>query len=184
MRFSRSFWPNTITLINLSLGMVAILLVTTPSDSKNDMLVIASFLVMFAALTDRLDGKIARKLNAESELGKELDSLADLVSFGIAPILIAWKLGMMDLGWIGAIICIIYPLSGAFRLARFNSTDFENIFTGVPITVAGAFLSLVNLINCFFLVNDQLYLRHAIITAVIALLLSYLMISKIRISKR
>jgi CDP-diacylglycerol--serine O-phosphatidyltransferase len=184
MKFSRAYWPNIITLSNLSLGMIAMLLVTVPSDSGNNMLVAASFLVMFAALTDRLDGKVARKLDAESELGKELDSLADLVSFGIAPIIIAWKLGLSDLKWIGIIICVLYPMAGAFRLARYNSTDFDNIFTGVPITIAGALLALINLINCFLLVDGQLAFRHTIITAITTLILSYLMVSKIRIAKR
>ena len=183
MIISKSYLPNIITLSNLSLGMIAILLVTT-ATLTNDLLVIASFLVMFAALTDRLDGKVARKLNAESDLGKELDSLADLVSFGIAPIIIAWKLGLMDLKWIGLIICVIYPMACAFRLARYNSTEFENIFTGVPITIAGALLSLVNLVNCFYLVKDKLLMRHTITSAVIVVLLSYLMISKIKVAKR
>lgn len=183
MKFTRMHWPNVITLLNLSIGMIAILLVTT-STANNNSLVTASFLVMFAALTDRLDGKVARKLNAESELGKELDSLADLVSFGIAPIIIAWKLGLMELGWVGMLICIIYPMAGAFRLARYNACDFNNVFTGVPITIAGALLALANLANCFFLIKNTLMLWHTIATAVLVLLLSFLMVSKIRIEKR
>lgn len=183
MKFTKMHWPNIITLLNLSFGMIAILLVTTASANNNS-LVNASFLVMFAALTDRLDGKVARKLNAESELGKELDSLADLVSFGIAPIIIAWRLGLMELGWVGMLICIIYPMAGAFRLARYNSCDFNNVFTGVPITIAGALLALANLGNCFFLIKNTLMLWHTIVTAVLILLLSFLMVSKIRIEKR
>jgi CDP-diacylglycerol--serine O-phosphatidyltransferase len=148
------------------------------------MLFIASFLVAFAAMTDRLDGKLARRLNAVSELGKELDSLADLVSFGIAPVVNAWRLGLETLGLIGMLVCIIYPLAGAFRLARFNSTVFENVFMGVPITIAGAFMSLVNLFNCFLLTRDRLTPFHGVVTALIALLMSYLMVSKFRIQKR
>ncbi len=89
-KISRSVWPNLITLSNLTLGMAAILIVSTPSSS-GDMMFIASFLVALAAVTDRFDGKVARHLDAVSELGKELDSLADLVSFGIAPVVIAWR---------------------------------------------------------------------------------------------
>ncbi|MHB1455030.1 MAG: CDP-diacylglycerol--serine O-phosphatidyltransferase [Saccharofermentanales bacterium] len=183
MIISRSVWPNLITLSNLSLGMIAILIVTSP-DASNDMLFVASFLVTFAAMTDRLDGKVARRLNAVSELGKELDSLADLVSFGIAPVVIAWRLGLETLGWIGMLVCIIYPLAGAFRLARFNSTVFENVFMGVPITIAGALMSLVNLFNCYLLTRDRLTPLNGVITALISLLMSYLMISKFRIHKR
>lgn len=183
MKISKTVWPNIITLGNLSLGMVAILLVTN-SSPKNDLLVKASFLVMFAALTDRFDGKVARRLNAVSDLGKELDSLADLVSFGIAPIVIAWKMSLMSLGPVGAVICVLYPLAGAYRLARFNSTEFDNVFMGVPITIAGALLSLINLVNSFAIVKNRFNLTYTIVTAIAALLLSYLMVCKIKIDKR
>ena len=183
MIISQSVWPNLITLSNLSLGMIAILIVSSP-DASMDGLFIASFLVAFAAMTDRLDGKVARRLNAVSELGKELDSLADLVSFGIAPMVIAWRLGLETLGWTGMLVCILYPLAGAFRLARFNSTVFENVFMGVPITIAGAFMSLINLLNCYLLSRDELTPFHGVVTALIALALSYLMVSKFRIRKR
>ncbi len=183
MKISRTVWPNIITLGNLSLGMLAILLVVN-STPKDDLLIKASFLVMFAALTDRFDGKVARRLNAVSELGKELDSLADLVSFGIAPIVIAWKMSLMTLGPVGAIICVIYPLAGAYRLARFNSSEFDNVFMGIPITIAGALLSLVNLVNSFTIVKSRFNMKYTIVTAIVSLLLSYLMVSKIKIDKR
>jgi len=183
MKISRSVWPNILTLGNLSLGMFAILLVMT-SSPKNDLLIKASFLVMFAALTDRFDGKVARKLDAVSDLGKELDSLADLVSFGIAPIVIAWKMCLMSLGPVGAIICVTYALAGAYRLARFNSTDFDNVFMGMPITIAGAMIALVNLVNSFAIIKNRFNLAYTITTAVISLLLSFLMVSKIKIEKK
>jgi len=183
MKISRSVWPNAMTLGNLALGMFALLLVAN-SSPKNDLLVKASFLVMFAAFADRFDGKVARRLNAVSELGKELDSLADMVSFGIAPIVIAWKMCLMSLGPVGAIICVTYSLAGAYRLARFNSTDFDNVFMGIPITIAGAFLSLVNLVNSFTIIKNRFTLAYTIVTAVISLLLSFLMVSRIRIDKK
>jgi len=183
MKISKTILPNIITLGNLSLGMIAILLVAN-SSPKNDLLVIASFLVMFAALTDRLDGQVARRLNAVSDLGKELDSLADLVSFGIAPIVIAWKMCLMSLGPVGAIICVIYPLAGAYRLARFNTSDFDNVFMGIPITIAGALMSLINLINLFSMIKGRFHFAYTIITAIATLLISFLMVSKIKIDKR
>ncbi|MHB1485085.1 MAG: CDP-diacylglycerol--serine O-phosphatidyltransferase [Saccharofermentanales bacterium] len=183
LKNSKSILPNIITLTNLALGMIAILLVVKPSPD-NDFMVVASFLVMFAALTDRIDGKVARRLNAVSELGKELDSLADMVSFGIAPIVIAWKMSLMSINYIGLLICIIYPLAGAFRLARFNTTKFDNVFTGIPITIAGALMSLINLINLFALLKDRYTFTHTVVTAVVTLLLSFLMVSKIKIEKK
>ncbi|MDD2393000.1 MAG: CDP-diacylglycerol--serine O-phosphatidyltransferase [Eubacteriales bacterium] len=182
-KISRSVWPNLITLSNLTLGMAAILIVSTPS-ATNDLMFVASFMVAIAALTDRFDGKVARRLDAVSELGKELDSLADLVSFGIAPVVIAWRTGLVTLGWIGMLVCIVYPLCGAFRLARFNSSKFDDIFMGMPITIAGAFMALINILNCFLLAREKLSPVNGIITAVLTVILSYLMISRIRIRKR
>lgn len=180
---SKSILPNVITLMNLSLGMVAILLAATPRPD-NDLLVLSSFLIMFAALTDRLDGKVARRLNAVSELGKELDSLADMVSFGIAPVVIAWEMSLMPWGFAGLLICVIYPLAGAYRLARFNTVKFDKVFTGIPITIAGALMSLVNLVDLFALLKGRFTIAYTIITAVVLLLLSFLMVSKIKIDKR
>jgi len=171
------------TLGNLSLGMAAILIVTKEKVSI-DMLFIASFLVALAALADRFDGKLARRLNAESELGKELDSLADLVSFGIAPMVVAWRVGLYTIGWIGVIVCIIYPVAGAFRLAKFNTTVFEEYYTGIPITIAGAIMALVNIFNCYLMLRDNVTPMSGIITSLLALLLAYLMVSRFQIRKR
>lgn len=180
---SRSFWPNLLTLTNLSLGMIAILFVTSP-EINSDKLFIASFLVALAALTDRMDGKLARKLNAVSDLGKELDSLSDLVSFGIAPMVIAWRLGLHTLGWIGMIVCIIYPLAGAFRLARFNSVIFNDVYIGMPITIAGAMMALINIFNCYLLIRGRISPINGIVTSLLVLVLSYLMIARFEIRKR
>lgn len=170
--------PNLLTFINLSLGVVALLLAI-----KNDMIQ-ASLLVMVAALTDRFDGKAARMLDSTSELGKELDSLSDLVSFGVAPIIIAWKISFMNLGLIGYLPAVLFPVAGAYRLARYNVTTFNNVFSGVPITVAGAFLSIVNLYNCYSMEHGKYGHINSVVTALIILLLSYLMVSKIQIKKR
>jgi len=138
--------PNLLTFFNLSLGVVAILFSVSDTDEIN-MLVYASLLIMIAALTDRFDGKIARMLDASSELGKELDSLSDLISFGVAPIIVAWKLNIMDIGIAGYFLVLIFPICGAYRLARYNVTTFDNVFRGMPITLAGSFLS-TDLIKC------------------------------------
>jgi len=170
--------PNLLTFINLSLGIISLLFAI-----KND-LIQASLLVMVAALTDRFDGKVARMLDSTSELGKELDSLSDLISFGVAPIIIAWKISFFHVGVIGYILAVIFPIAGAYRLARYNVTTFNNVFCGVPITIAGAFLSIANLYNCFELMRHNYSIINTILTGVIVVLLSYLMISKIQIKKR
>jgi CDP-diacylglycerol--serine O-phosphatidyltransferase len=139
---------------------------------------------MVAALTDRFDGKVARMLDSTSELGKELDSLSDLISFGVAPIIIAWKLSFFNFGILGYLLAVIFPIAGAYRLARYNVTTFSNVFCGVPITIAGAFLSIVNLYNSFSIIRHNYSNVNAIVCAIIVILLSYLMVSNIQIRKR
>lgn len=139
---------------------------------------------MVAALTDRFDGKVARMLDSTSELGKELDSLSDLVSFGVAPIIIAWKMSFIHLGIIGYLLAVLFPIAGAYRLARYNVTTFNNVFCGVPITIAGAFLSIVNLYNYYAKIRGDYGNINSIICGIIVVLLSYLMVSKIQIKKR
>lgn len=170
--------PNLLTFINLSLGIIALLFAF-----KGD-LIQASLLVMVAALTDRFDGKVARMLDSTSELGKELDSLSDLVSFGVAPIIIAWNISFLQLGVLGYLLTVLFPIAGAYRLARYNVTSFNNVFCGVPITIAGAFLSIINLYNSFSKIRNDYSIINTIVCAVTVVLLSYLMVSKIQIKKR
>ena len=170
--------PNVLTFINLSLGIIALLLAFQGEPIQ------ASLLVMVAALTDRFDGKVARMLDCTSELGKELDSLSDLVSFGVAPIVICWNISFMTLGPVGFLLAVIFPIAGAFRLARYNVTTFNNVFSGVPITIAGAFLSIANLYNSFAILGKNYTILNTIIVAILVVLLSYLMVSKIQIKKR
>lgn len=195
MRNVKGTLPNILTMVNLSLGVFAILLAVSSTEyalgsSKHavDRLFYASLMVMIAALTDRFDGKVARMLDATSELGKELDSLSDLISFGVAPVIIAWKISFIHLGIWGYLLAVIFPIAGAYRLARYNTTDFNNVFMGVPITIAGAFLTIDNLYNTFVLTKhpnsaNPLSPIHIAITAVLVIMLSYLMISKIKIRK-
>lgn len=179
--------PNTLTLLNLSLGVTAILIAVKDDIHLNmeiRYLYTASLLIMLAALTDRLDGKVARMLNATSDLGKELDSLSDLISFGVAPIIVTYKISLTQLGFYGYIISLIFPIAGAYRLARYNVTEFDNVFRGIPITIAGAFLTINNLYHSFLLAQrKELDNFNIISTAFLVLILSFTMISKIKIKK-
>ena len=176
--------PNILTFINLSLGIIAILLsVNENTNEKINMLFYASLLIMIAALTDRFDGKVARMLDVSSELGKELDSLSDLISFGVAPIIIAWKISFIHLGFAGYMLSLVFPIAGAFRLARYNTTSFNNVFMGMPITIAGAFLTIDNLYNTFAIMKNYYSIIHALIAVVLVIALSLMMVSKIRIKK-
>jgi CDP-diacylglycerol--serine O-phosphatidyltransferase len=137
---------------------------------------LSAIMILCAAFVDRYDGRIARRINAESILGKELDSLADLISFGAAPAILSWSIFLINYGIIGYIITILFPIAGAFRLARYNVSTFNNVFSGIPITIAGSLLALYNLVSIHFI-------QPNIISLVIILLLSFFMVSNIKIKK-
>ncbi|NLK94443.1 MAG: CDP-diacylglycerol--serine O-phosphatidyltransferase [Clostridiales bacterium] len=170
----KSCIPNIFTFINLSCGIISLLYVF------NEYYVAASIFILIAGLVDRYDGRIARYLQVSSELGKELDSLADLVSFGVAPSMLIFILFEFNelgpYGIFGIILLILFPICGAFRLARYNVSTFDGVFTGVPITIAGCALALFALIT--------VYTRPLLILAVIFVLAgSYLMVSTFKLKK-
>lgn len=163
--FTKSI-PNIFTIANLTLGIIAILLVF---DGRPEM---AALMVLIAMVTDGLDGRLARALNAQSEFGKELDSLSDVVSFGVAPAFIIHVVAFHDIGLIGWIVTTIFPICGALRLARFNVVSgVPGYFIGLPIPVAGGALSTLAL----FQANVS---QTALLLSV--LLLSYLMVSNVK----
>lgn len=170
----RAYIPNSFTFINLSLGICSILS-TMEGNYK-----LASIFILLAGLVDRYDGRIARLLSASSELGKELDSLADLVSFGVAPAILSFLLfNFKDVGptsLIGLTILLIFPICGAFRLARYNVSNFDGVFAGVPITIAGCFMALFILLT----INTNL---SAVVPMLLMIVFSYLMVSNFKLKK-
>ncbi|MBY0123871.1 CDP-diacylglycerol--serine O-phosphatidyltransferase [Bacillus sp. S/N-304-OC-R1] len=127
---------NVLTLTNLSLGGFALIFAIKGN------LNLSLLLIFVAALADRLDGMAARKLQIESELGKQLDSMSDIISFGVAPALLIYQGILSDFGAPGSFFTIFYIGCGAFRLARFNISENNGYFTGLPITAAGCLLTL------------------------------------------
>lgn len=163
--------PNIFTLSNLAFGVLS-LIMTFQGDYK-----MASLFILIAGLIDRYDGRVARFLDVSSEIGKELDSLADLVSFGVAPSILIFNLyNFSELGFLGYLLLLIFPMSGAYRLARYNITAFDGLFTGVPITAAGSFLALYSLLTM-----DRV--AQPILPIILVVMFSYLMISKLRFKK-
>jgi CDP-diacylglycerol--serine O-phosphatidyltransferase len=142
----------------------------------------AGAFILLAGLVDRYDGRIARYLNVSSDLGKELDSLADLVSFGVAPsilVYILFNLKSLDpSGLLGFAILLTFPICGAYRLARFNTAEFDGSFTGVPITIVGCFMALFSLLTLNLNGTISVYF-----IAILMLLGSYLMVSTIKLKK-
>ena len=148
-------------------------------DGKFEFAIIA---IMFAALIDGLDGRIARLIKGTSKVGKELDSLTDMISFGVAPafIMYFWKLN--TLGRFGWLLCLIYVICVALRLARFNVNSGQapswrdNFFEGVP-SPAGGILVLTPLI--FSLTSfDFININYDIVVPVFFIVTSLLLISK------
>lgn len=163
--------PNFFTLSNLACGFLSILM-----NFQNNFKWAALF-ILIAGFIDRYDGKVARFLKVSSELGKELDSLADLVSFGVAPSILIFSLyNFINFGPIGYIIVLTFPIAGAYRLARYNTSSFEGMFMGVPITAAGSLIALFALMN----INNA---TNTILPIILIIVLSYLMISKFKIKK-
>lgn len=167
--------PNFFTLGNLAMGMFAIILV------MNDKPVNGAILIIIAMLLDGLDGRVARALNVQSEFGKELDSLSDVISFGVAPAFVMYVMVFQDhrdlnvaITWM---VTVIFPICGALRLARFNVApdDTPGYFIGMPIPMAGGALAMVAIFHERITEYTSVYVLLGI-----TLLLSYLMISKHR----
>lgn len=138
-----SFIPNSITLLNLLSGTIAIVFALSPMErcGRLDGWQWASLMIGLAAIFDFMDGAAARLLDARSPIGKELDSLADLVSFGVAPALM--MVGVMKLspeaGYL-AYAPLFIPLMGALRLAKFNIDESQaTVFKGLPIPANAIF---------------------------------------------
>jgi len=164
--------PNIFTLSNMSCGIMSILM------SFDGNYKLAAIFILLAGIFDRYDGKIARLLNVENDLGKELDSLCDLVSFGVAPSILIFNIyNFVQLGPIGYIMVLVFPVAGAYRLAKYNITDFDGVFSGIPITVTGTFLALYALL----MFNNA---SNLLPTIILMVALSYLMVSKIKFKKK
>lgn len=173
--------PNLITYSNMALGLMAILI----SSSKDiNSLKLSSLLIIFAALTDKLDGYVARKFDMTSELGKQLDSLCDSISFGLAPTIIAWNLGIEQTGLVlGLMSIIIFVGAGIFRLARFNLAEESEYIEGLPITIAGLIMAIKYIIDLSFRVGKIDISIISIENIILISILSILMISNYRIKK-
>lgn len=184
---------NCFTLLNLVFGCLAVIYTLSGFDNSGadntlQKMYYAAIFICCAAVVDFLDGLIARLLNAASELGKQLDSLADLVSFGVAPGLIIFQFlkisiaknhpELIDNIWY-LLPALVVPCAGAFRLARFNLSKSKNLnFEGLPIPAAGIFVASLPVIyyfNHFIFIQDLL--QNLTFWYVVIIIVSFLMIS-------
>ena len=174
---TRVILPNIFTLIGVCIGLSSI---KFAFDGRFELSIIA---IIVAAIIDGLDGRIARLIKGTSPVGKELDSLTDVISFGVAPAFIMYFWLLNQLGRVGWLICLIYVICVALRLARFNVSSNadpswrDNFFEGVP-APAGGVLVLMPLI--FSLSEFQIFnLNYNIIVPIFFVFISILLISKI-----
>jgi CDP-diacylglycerol--serine O-phosphatidyltransferase len=172
----RMLVPNVITLLAICAGLTAIRLST---EGRMELAVAA---IVFAAVLDGLDGRVARMIKGQSKFGAELDSLADFVNFGVAPglILYFWQLHELNNGgWIAA---MVFAISASLRLARFNATMDDpnkpafaaNYFTGVP-----APLGAITVLLPIYLAFLDIPRPPAVLTAFYTLAIAFLMVSRL-----
>jgi len=173
----KSLLPNALTIFGVCLGLSSIKFAIDLNYS------IAVIAIGFAAILDTLDGRVARLIKGTSKVGKELDSLTDVISFGVAPGFVMYFWTLNQFGKLGWMLVLMYTVCCALRLARFNLTEINdtetwkiNYFEGVP-SPAGAGLVLMPLI--LSLSGILQIENYSILSAIFILTTSFLMVSKI-----
>ena len=173
----KSLLPNAITIFGVCLGLSSIKFAI---DLNYSMAIIA---IGFAAILDTLDGRVARLIKGTSKVGKELDSLTDVISFGVAPGFVMYFWALNEVGKFGWMFVLIYTVCCALRLARFNLTTIEeneswkiNFFEGVPSPAAAGLVLLPLILNLSGLIKLD---NYAVISSAAILATSILMVSKL-----
>ena len=138
----RRLIPNMCTSSNLVFGMCSIL------STYSGNLVWGSIFILLALVADGLDGRTARFFGVASEMGKEMDSLCDLGSFGIAPAFLAWAFVLHNHGFLGVVVAIFFAICGMWRLARFNvnASVVHGYFMGLAIPAGGNIVAMTTLL--------------------------------------
>ena len=163
--------PNLFTAGGIFSGLMSLIMST---EGKFEY---AAWLIFLALIFDGLDGRVARLTNTTSKFGVEFDSLADIISFGVAPAMLLYQFCGAEFGRVGIVISALYLVFGAIRLARFNVTTSEiepSVFIGVPIPTAAIFISVLILLYEKYTLT--VYTPLLIVTLVVAVL----MVSNIR----
>jgi CDP-diacylglycerol--serine O-phosphatidyltransferase len=186
------FLPNLLTAGNLFCGFVALTKIVEADplgDNYVSQIYLALIFILFACVCDLFDGRVARWGGAESPFGREFDSLADLISFGVAPAFLVHRIVLRDvfpehpeLGWF---IASIYLICGAFRLARFNVLSLQpggsgREFVGFPIPSAAALVASLTLFIMWVEEKDFPKGKWRFLLPVLMLFLSWMMVSQVR----
>lgn len=174
MKVKRSLVPSLFTVLNVVCGFFSII------NSADERFVIASWLIILAAVFDSLDGMLARLTRSTSEFGVELDSLADVISFGVAPSFLVYRLHFYTFDGFGILLSAVFMICGALRLARFNLqlVGFDKkYFVGLPIPSAA--ITLASFVVLFYGETGLGILQKSILIPLV-IALSLLMISTVR----
>jgi CDP-diacylglycerol--serine O-phosphatidyltransferase len=163
----RSFIPNALTALNIVLGVSALI------STFNGAFSTAALLIVAALVADGLDGRVARYFNTSSEFGKELDSLCDVVSFGVAPAILAYVYALQEYGIVGVLAAAAFATCGALRLARFNVNTgvVKGYFMGLPIPASGCVIATYVMLG----IKSPSWLLLAL-----TVIFAYLMVSTVR----
>ena len=163
----KAWVPSLFTSLNLVFGMLSIMSTLKGCYSA------AAIFIILALVADGLDGRVARAMGVSSDFGKELDSLCDLGSFGVAPGILIYEMALRDLGFLGQAAAIVFAVCGALRLARFNisTSVVKGYFMGMPIPAGGCIVAT-------FVLSSLVV--PPVITALGTMLCGYLMISTVR----
>ena len=174
----RAILPNTLTIIGVCVGLSSIKFAL---DQNYGLSIIA---LLIAGILDTLDGRIARLIKGTSKVGKELDSLTDVVSFGVAPAFIMYFWTLNELGKLGWLIVLVYVVCCALRLARFNIMTYndellwkQNFFEGVPSPGGAGLVMLPLILYKLEIYNFDQY--RLLVVSTIFIITSILMISKL-----
>jgi CDP-diacylglycerol---serine O-phosphatidyltransferase len=174
-RFTPSVIPNLFTAMNMFCGFLSVI------NTSQQKYFYAAWLIIIAAIFDMLDGLVARLTNSSSELGVELDSLSDVVSFGTAPAFLIYTAYLFQYDVWGVLISSLILIAGGFRLARFNVqlVGFDKkFFKGLPIPTAA--IVLVSFMLTFYKEGEGFSQFYAQLIIPLVILLSILMVSKIK----
>ena len=164
--------PNLFTASSIFVGVISIV------EASKEHFILASWLILLALVFDGLDGRVARMTNTTSQFGVEFDSLADIISFGIAPAMLLYFFIGHTYGRFGILVSALYVIFGAIRLARFNISTAKtdpNVFIGLPIPTAAVFVSMWVLLFHKYTLED-----YSIALLFLALGVAMLMVSNFR----
>lgn len=175
LRTNASIVPNLFTSMNMFCGFLSII------NASQGRFIYSAWLIIIAAIFDSLDGMIARLTNSTSELGVELDSLSDVVSFGAAPAFLIYSTELFKLNVVGIIISSVVMIAGGFRLARFNVQLIgfnKTFFKGLPIPTSA--MTIATFIITFYKLGTGFSETVADTVIPLVIVLSYLMVSRIK----